>query len=58
MNLPVIVKASRQRIKAFFFLALYIGCHQKVRPRSKVGLPTSKDQKKNVSQRCTQQLRF
>lgn len=38
------VMANRQREQAFFFQVLYIGCQQKVRPRLKVTLPTSKDQ--------------
>ena len=30
MDLLVRLRASRQRAKAFFFHALYLGCHKKV----------------------------
>jgi hypothetical protein len=34
-------KASRQKARVSFFHDLYIGLQQKVRPRSRVGLPRS-----------------
>ena len=43
VNLPVRVRASRQRACASLFPVPYTGCHQKVWPRSRVNLPISDD---------------
>jgi hypothetical protein len=43
IDLVARVGGSTQRIQTSFFHVIYIGCQQKVWPRLKVDLPTSKD---------------
>jgi hypothetical protein len=69
-NLPVTVRASRQRANTFFFYVLPIDCYQKVWPRFNVDFLPSKDpdvvwvfphqiiQSRKLSQKYTQPLIF
>ena len=55
MDLLVRVRANRPRAKkAPFFHTFYKGCHRKVQPKFKEGLPTPNDPiKKNISLVCS-----
>lgn len=47
--LPVRVRASRHQAEACFLHVLYVGCHQKMWHRFRVGLTTSNDPIKKIS---------
>jgi hypothetical protein len=58
MNLPVRVRASKQKEKASFFMSIHVGCLQKVWPRFRAGLPISKDPIKKIPHRNAKGLVF
>ena len=49
-------KAKWAESQASFFHVLYMGCHKKVGPRFRVGLPASNNQIMKIPHRSAQQL--
>jgi hypothetical protein len=56
MNLQLRVMASRKKSKFPFSTLFYVGYHQKVWPRLRVGLPTSYDPGKKIPHSYAQLL--